>query len=444
MKAVRVDRFAAGNALLARAKRSVHGGVKRMNLLDDPAHFPTFFARSAGPFTWDVDGNRYLDLVAGKGSVLIGHADPAVTAQVTAAIADGVMQPLTPAEYPATAESLLATTGIVGQAKFFRTGSCAVTAAVRIARAATGRRTVLTCGYHGWHDWIVERAKDAPSGPVPPGAEVVDFYYDVALLRRLFTELPPVAAVVVTPEPALFGPEFLAEIAELASGAGALLVLDEVKTGFRAGIRGYQHVAGVRPDLTVFSKALGNGHPISAVVGTAAVMAAESAVHVSGTYETERAGLVAASACLARYSSSAGEFAAYESACAQLADGVNGVFADAGAGARFVRGPGNAQMLFGDEDWAREFYRAAARRSLLLYCFDDVNLMFAQIGLVSEIVGIVVAAVAEVTDRFGRCPPVTEDAVAGYLRGHRIVGAEVRHLRRVVSGVLRTTGLDAR
>jgi glutamate-1-semialdehyde aminotransferase len=440
--AVDAARLANGNALLARAKRSVHGGVKRMNLLDDPAHFPTFFARSAGPHTWDVDHNRYLDLVAGKGSVLIGHADPAVTARVSAAIADGVMQPLTPAEYPAAAELLLATTGIEGQAKFFRTGSCAVTAAVRVARAATGRRTVLSCGYHGWHDWIVERNKEASSGPVPADAEVVDFYYDVSLLRKLLAELTPAAAVVVTPEPALFGRDFLAEVAELTSAAGALLVLDEVKTGFRAGARGYQGVVGIRPDLTTFSKALGNGHPISALAGPAEIMAAESAVHVSGTYETERVGLVAALACLEHYASNPGELAAHQRAVQELADGVNRVFADTGAGARFLLGAGNAQMIFGADDWAREFYRAAARRGLLLYCFDDVNLMLAQIGLVGEILDLVAATAAEVTARLGACPPLTAEAVTGYLRGHRILGPGAEHARRVVPEVLRTTGLD--
>ncbi|GAA2843860.1 aminotransferase class III-fold pyridoxal phosphate-dependent enzyme [Crossiella cryophila] len=421
-----------GLAWFERSSRTVVGGVKRMNLLDDPAEFPCFFTHSAGGRTWDADSHEYIDLIAGKGSVLIGHTEPAVDEAVIAAIRGGSMPPLTPTDYPVAAERLCAVTGMGNRAKFFRTGSCAVTAAVRIARAATGRQTVLTCGYHGWHDWFAERDKN-PRAEAP--GPVVEFGYDVQTLRELLAATSP-AAVVVTPEPALFDLDFLRQCAELARAAGALLIVDEVKTGFRAGPLGYAALAGVRPDLTVLAKALGNGYPVSAVLGDVAVMAAETEIHVSGTYETERLGLAAATACLDLYAArTEAEHTAYQAACQQLADGLNRIFATHGTGAHACLGPGNTQIIFADQEWATAFYRACARRGLLLYCFDDVNLMFAQTGMVEAILDIAAAAVAAVTTQLGGCPPLTVDHLAAYLNRHRVLGKDQQQAGRVLERV---------
>ncbi|MBQ1044361.1 MULTISPECIES: aminotransferase class III-fold pyridoxal phosphate-dependent enzyme [unclassified Micromonospora] len=432
-------RLVEGRAWLARAEESVVGGVKKMNRLDDPAHFPIFFTRSAGPYTWDADGNRYLDLLAGKGAVLIGHAEPDVDGRVIAAIRSGSMPPLTPTEYPVTAERLLAATGQQGRVKFFRTGSDGVSAAVRIARAATGRRAILTCGYHGWHEWFDERGMEGrePDGPAP----VIDFHYDLDDLRELLDRTRP-AAVVVTPEPALFDDDFVPLAAEAAAAAGALFILDEVKTGFRAGVRGFQSVVGVQPDLTVFGKALGNGYPVAALVGRADVMSAEQQIHISGTFETEKIGLAAAAATLDWYSADPSTRQRYEAACAALANDVDEVFASRGVGARFCAGPGNGLMIFSDDAWAVAFYRACARRGLLLYCFDDVNLMYAQVDLVPTIVAVIDAAVEEVSAALGPCPPLTTESVARFLRYHLITGRN-DHARgeRVVRRVARHVGI---
>jgi glutamate-1-semialdehyde aminotransferase len=432
-------RLTQGRTLLSRAELSVVGGVKKMNRLDDPDHFPIFFTRSAGPYTWDADDNRYLDLLAGKAAVLIGHAEPAVDDRVIEAIRSGSMPPLTPTEYPVTAERLLEVTGQQGRVKFFRTGSDGVSAAVRIARAATGRTAILTCGYHGWHEWFDERGME---GRVPDGAApVIDFQYDIDDLRELLTRTQP-AAVVVTPEPALMDSDFVPQVAEAAAAAGALFILDEVKTGFRAGVRGYQSVVGVQPDLTIFGKALGNGYPISALVGRADVMEAEQKIHISGTFETEKIGLAAAAATLDWYSGDPATRQRYEVACTALAEGVNEVFAMRGVGARYCAGPGNGLMIFQDEAWAVAFYRACARRGLLLYCFDDVNLMFAQVDHVPTIVAIIDAAAEEVTAERGTCPPLTVDAVAWFLSYHLITGRGDRaRAERVVRRVARNIGV---
>lgn len=431
------SRYADGLRWLERSRESIVGGVKRMNLLDEPAEFPCIFTSGQGGHTRDVDGNEYIDLIADKGSVLLGHAEPAVDDAVVAAIRSGSMMPLTPTEYTLAAERLREVTGRPGdQVKFFRTGSCAVTAGVRFARAATGRRQVLTCGYHGWHDWFADRNKN-PAGA--PTADSVEFYYDIDWLRTLLSSGTDVAAVVVTPEPALFDGDFLPEVAKATEQAGALFLLDEVKTGFRAANHGYQSTVGVEPDLTAYSKALGNGYPVSALAGRREVMAAESRVHVSGTFETERVGLAAALACLDHYAT--WDRTGYERARTELVAGAERIFAAHGVGAKVCTGAGNTQLIFGDDDWAREFYRACARRGLLLYCFDDLNLMAAHADLVPEILHRLGEATREVVERSGAAPALSADHVTGYLQHHRIIGKDPEHVSRVAGRVARHLGV---
>ncbi|MEO7730862.1 MAG: aminotransferase class III-fold pyridoxal phosphate-dependent enzyme [Kofleriaceae bacterium] len=173
--------------MFTRARKVVPGGVNRMNLLDEPAQFPVFFERSDGPFTWDVDGHRYFDLIAGKGAVLLGHRDRRVDDAVRAELDAGVMRPLMPTRYVEAAEALRAVMPTLEQVKFFRTGSCAVSAAVRICRTFTGKRWIVTAGYHGWHDWFVENKQSYPNQE----KEVIDFHYDLQALEELLAAHSP-------------------------------------------------------------------------------------------------------------------------------------------------------------------------------------------------------------------------------------------------------------
>jgi glutamate-1-semialdehyde aminotransferase len=176
------------------------------------------------------------------------------------------------------------------QALFFKTGSDATTGAVRIARTHTGRDLVLRCGYHGWHDWCLE---DDPGVPRRARREVLPFRYnDVDELEALLRAHPgEVAAIILTPIGHEFDrqieppqPGFLAAVRRLADAHGAVLIFDEVRTGFRVHPGGAQGLYGVTPDLTALGKALANGYPITAVVGRRSVMTSATRTFISSTY----------------------------------------------------------------------------------------------------------------------------------------------------------------
>lgn len=425
-----IDRYARSRALVEHATRFVPAGINRMNRLDDPDRFPLFFDRNDGPFTWDVDGNRYFDLIAGKGAVLLGHRDSRIDNVVRAEIDRGVMRPLMPARYVDAAEALTKLMPALEQVKFFRTGSCAVTAAVRLCRVFTGKRRILSAGYHGWHDWFMEARRSYPTDDV----DVIDFHYDLNALEHLLARHDhEVAAVVLTPEPALFGPEFVATVAKLARNAGCLFVLDEMRTCIRFGSGGgYGTMAGIRADLTTVGKAIANGFALSAVGGRRDIMAAEAQTHLNGTYETEAIGLAAGTAMLRialelDYSGLARQYA-------RFAEAFNRAALTHGVGAQMVFADGNAQVIFEDERQGTEFYRQAAQRGVLFYCFDDLNLMFAHEPVLDELIERACQALAAIGG-VQPAAPLSRDAVHRYLVRHRIVSKQAKVDTTVVGDV---------
>ena len=202
------------------------------------------------------------------------------------------------------AERLVRLVPSAEQVLLFKTGSDATSAAIRLARTHTGRSVVLRCGYHGWHDWCL--AGD-PGVPAEVTDSVVEFGYNDAdqlrdLLRR---HAGRVAAVILTPVGHDFdaqietpGASFLHEVRSLADEHGAVLVFDEVRTGFRLGLGGAQQLYGVTPDLTALGKAMSNGYPVSALVGQRDVMDAARRTFISSTYFPNGLSMAAAIATL--------------------------------------------------------------------------------------------------------------------------------------------------
>lgn len=233
---------------------------------------PVFVDRAKGAYLWDVDGNRYIDYLLGFGSVVLGHAHPEVTAAAVAELERGVNPTLLGRAHVALAERLVALIPAAERVTFLRTGSDATDAAVRLARAVTGRRLALHWGQHGWHDWSASRA-DGVLDAV--GACTLPLRYnDLEHARRLFAAHgDDVACVIVMPYE-IDAPEagFLQGLQALARHHGALFVLDEVRSGFRIALGGAQQYFGLEPDLSAFSKAMANGHAISALAGRAAIM----------------------------------------------------------------------------------------------------------------------------------------------------------------------------
>ena len=388
-----------------------------MNMLDSPEHFPLFFARASGPFAWDADGNRYIDLIGGKGSTLFGYADPEIDDSVIQAIGNGAMLPLTPEAYHVAAELLCSLVPSIERAKFFRTGSCAVSAAVRIARTFSGRRRVLSCGYHGWHDWFMERSRFPDQGSATD-----DFFYDLGVLRSLLDDSKSdVGAVVITSEPSFFPTAHLSAVAEICRQSNVLLVLDEVKTSFRFGPGGYQSLAHVSPDLSAFGKSIGNGYAVAAVGGRADVMEAEQDTHISGTYETEMIGLTAALSSMKKIQ--ALDYRILSNLYSDFAETLNDLFRRRRIAAHVFYSPGNAHLVFEDAATARRFYRDAARSGIIFYVNDDINFSFRHVEVFDELIEILKEIIARLPSNGGA--NLTEFSIASYLVRHRILSAKL-------------------
>ncbi len=233
---------------------------------------PKYLERGKGCRVWDVDGNEYVDLSMAVGPLSLGYAydrvDDAIRAQLERGITFSLMSPLE----VEVAELVRAVVPGADMVRFSKTGCDVTTAAVRAARAFTGREKVLCCGYHGWHDWYVG-VTDRSRG-IPQVVQSLSSTFEYDDLDRLAAALDADTACVIL-EPVAFQPprpDYLREVKELCASRGALLVFDEMWTGFRMSLGGAQQYFDVCADLAVFSKAMANGMPISAITGRTEVM----------------------------------------------------------------------------------------------------------------------------------------------------------------------------
>jgi len=257
-----------------------------------------YMTRGQGARCWDADGHEYLDFVGAYGPFLLGYAHPGIDAAACEQLRHGSLLSLNHPLHVEFAERLVAHFPGAEMATFFKTGSEATTAALRIARAATGRKTVVRCGYHGWHDWCLPLEQFVPDGLSSQILEL-DASHPESLELLLHDAPSPVAAVIVAPEMILpTSQDVFHELVSATHAHGAVFVLDEVKTALRIKPGSFQEHVGIRPDLTTLSKALGNGWPIAAVIGKREVMRAAAGLHLSATYHGETAGMAAAMATL--------------------------------------------------------------------------------------------------------------------------------------------------
>ena len=248
---------------------------------------PHYLTRGDGAWVWDADGNKYLDYLMALGPIILGyrngHVDEAVKRQVDFGPIFSQMHPLE----VEVAELLVDLIPCAEMVRFAKNGSDATTGAVRAARAYTGREHVACCGYHGWHDWYIgttTRNKGVPKAVA--GLSHAFVYNDVASLEALFAEFPGgIAAVVMEPIGVeMPKPGYLTTVRELCTKNGAILVFDEIVTGFRLHLGGAQAHFGVNPDLACFGKAMANGYPLAAVVGGRDLMMIFDEIFFSGTF----------------------------------------------------------------------------------------------------------------------------------------------------------------
>ena len=268
--------------------------------LDEGA--PTHYSRARGCSLWLVDGDSEIEVVdctMALGSVAIGYADSHVNGVVSQTIALGNVGGMPNALEVSVAERLCDFIPCAEQVRFLKSGAEGVSAAVRIARTYTGRDRIVCAGYFGWHDWA--SGDDVAGVPRAARADVARVPFDdVAALERAVSEAgQALAAIVIEPVvERLPSSEWIARARALATAAGAVLIFDEMKTGFRLRPGGYGELSGVEPDLAVFGKAMANGFPIAAVVGRADVMDAARRTWISSTLAGETVGLGATHAVL--------------------------------------------------------------------------------------------------------------------------------------------------
>jgi len=311
-----------GQELYRQAKKLIPGGTQLLSKRPEmflPEQWPSYYAQAHDVEVVDLDGNVYVDMsIMGAGACVLGYADPEVDAAVKAAVDRGVMCTLNSPEEVELAELLCELHPWAQMVRYARAGGEAMSMAVRIARAHTLRDKVAFCGYHGWTDWYLAAnlgEENALDGHLLPGLEpagvprglrgtALPFHYNRLDQLKAIVDghRDDLAAIVMEPQrgkPPV--PGFPEEVRDIATETGAVLIFDEITTGFRMTSGGIHLLLGVNPDIAVFAKATANGYPMAAVIGTAKVMEAAQSTFISSTNWTERIGPVAALTTIHKY-----------------------------------------------------------------------------------------------------------------------------------------------
>lgn len=294
--------ISASEALWERAVSLIPAGTQ--TLAKGPSQYvdgvaPKYLARGKGARVWDVDDNEFIDMTMAVGPVVLGYGHPSVDRAIAEQLNQGITFSLMHPLEVEVAELVRRVVPGADAVRFSKTGCDVTSAAVRLARAFTGRERVLCCGYHGWHDWYIGTSPRKAGVPLAVQNLTDTFpYNDLFSLMEALTD--DVACVIL--EPTIFeapDKDFLRALKRGCEAAGALLIFDEMWTGFRVGLGGAQQRYDVRADLACFSKAVANGMPLSVLTGRADVMKLlEEDVFFFTTFGGEALSLAAAKATI--------------------------------------------------------------------------------------------------------------------------------------------------
>jgi glutamate-1-semialdehyde 2,1-aminomutase len=259
---------------------------------------PLYVNRARGAEVWDLDGNRYIDLVSSLAAITMGYGDSEINRAVKKQLRLGTSLSLPGRLEAEVSELIVELVPSAEMVRFGKNGSDATSAAIRLARAFTKRDHIIVCGYHGWQDWYIGSTTRDKGVPNVVSSLTHKFEYNnieslVSVLNSLKSR---VAAVLMDPDPG-----FLEEVLTVTHQAGALLIFDETITGFRFAKGGAQELFGITPDLSTFGKGMANGFPLSAVVGRREVMLEMEEIFFSGTFGGELLSLAAAKSVLTRH-----------------------------------------------------------------------------------------------------------------------------------------------
>lgn len=301
--------------LYKKAKTIIPGGTQLLSKRPEmflPNLWPSYYEKAKGCEVWDLDGNHYYDIgIMGIGTSVLGFANPFINKAVKKAINKSNMSTLNAPEEVELAEKLISIHPWAEMVRFARSGGESNSIAIRIARAYSGKDKIAFCGYHGWHDWYLSSNLNDSSNldnMLLPGLSTkgvpkvlknttIPFEYgNIEQLKKIVKNTKNELGVIIMEVQKYkeIDIKFLREVRKIATKIGAVLIFDEISSGFRLNIGGQHLLYDIIPDIAVFGKALGNGFSIGAIIGRKKVMQAAQDTFISSSYWTERSGYVAA------------------------------------------------------------------------------------------------------------------------------------------------------
>lgn len=303
-------KMSKGQELWKKAKKLIPGGSQLLSKRSEmflPNQWPSYYSKAKGTKIWDLDGKSYTDMcIMGVGSCILGYADDEVNKAVKERIDNGSMATFNCPEEVELAEKFISLNPWAGKVRYARTGGESMAVAVRIARAFSKKEKLAFCGYHGWHDWYLATNLKDPNGlndhllkgldpngvPKELGGTALPFRYNKIEELEMIVEKHKDLGVIVVEPIRSKKPEnnFLGRIRKIADEVGAVLIFDEISSGFRMNIGGAYQQFGTKPDIVVFAKAMSNGYPMGAIVGKDEVMDSAQTSFISSTYWTEGIG----------------------------------------------------------------------------------------------------------------------------------------------------------
>jgi glutamate-1-semialdehyde 2,1-aminomutase len=393
----------ADRALRQRARMVIPGGMYGHQSAGSlPGEYPQFMRSGRGARVWDADGNPYVDLMCSYGPVLLGHQHPAVEEAARAQAALGDCQNGPGPVMVDLAELLVDTVQHADWAMFAKNGTDATTMCCTIARAQTGRKRVLVArgAYHGAAPWCTPR----PGGTTPEDRANLGYYVfnDLASAQAAAADAADdLAAVLVSPfkhdagyDQELVDPAFARGLRELCDATGAALILDDVRCGFRLHLGSSWEPLGVAPDLSAWSKAIANGHPLAAVLGNEAFRDGAQRIFVTGSFWFSAVPMAAAIATIGALRAE-GAIAAMERAGTAIRDGITRQARSWGLEVNYT---GPVQMPYltfaGDADHALASMFAAQAMRRGVYVHPRHN-WFVSAAMTDDDIAVVLAATDE-------------------------------------------------
>ena len=300
------------NKLWEDAKKYIPGGNMFLSKRPErflPRYWPTFYKKSKSCYVTDVNNNKYTDMIMSIGTNILGYAEPNVNRAVIKSILNGNMSTLNCVEEQLLAKKLIKMHSWSGGAKFARTGGEANAIAVRIARAFNKKTKIAICGYHGWHDWYLSSnltKSNSLKNHLLPGLTtdgvpnnlkntVYAFNYnDLKGFKNIIDKNKISMVFMEVSRNYIPKNDFLKKIRKITKQKKIVLIFDECTSGFRQTYGGLHKLYKVNPDIAVFGKSLGNGHPITAIIGSKKIMKFSKLSFISSTFWSERSGYVAA------------------------------------------------------------------------------------------------------------------------------------------------------